>query len=86
MTDIDLNAPATLEFRPDWREQRLQGPGMIRFETVAEAIKFALESRDTYRLSGAVLRTNRASLTFAEMTAIYEGPDFPLSKAPKGPG
>ena len=49
---IDLKAPATLELRPDWREQRLQGPDTIRFESAAEAIKFAVESLDQFRVGG----------------------------------
>ena len=77
---IDLNAPATLELRPDWQHQRLQGPDTIRFDTVAEAIKFAVESRDQYRLKGAYLTTEDGTLTLDEMRAIYERTDFPLPR------
>ncbi len=77
---IDLNAPATLELRPDWQEQRLQGPDTIRFDTAAEAIKFAVESRDQYRQKGACLTTGNGMLSLDEMRAIYERPDFPLPR------
>ncbi len=80
MIQIDLTAPATLELRPDWWEQRLQGPDTIRFETAAEAIKFAVESRDQYRLNGARLTTGNRTLSLDEMRAIYERPDFPLPR------
>ena len=77
MTKLDLNAPATLELRPDWQNQRLQGPDTIRFDTAAEAIRFAVESGDAYRLTGACLRVGNATLTLPEMKAIYDSPDFP---------
>ncbi len=77
---IDLKAPATLELRPDWREQRLQGPDTIRFESAAEAIKFAVESLDQYRVKGASLATDKATLTLDDMRAVYKQADFPLLK------
>ena len=60
---IDLTTPATLELRPDWQDQRLQGPDTIRFDTAAEAIKFAVESRDQSRLKGARLTTGNGTLS-----------------------
>jgi hypothetical protein len=80
VTRINLNAPATLELRGDWREQHLQGPDTIRFETAAEAIKFAVESLDPYRLKGAVLTTDEGTLSLEEMRVVYERAEFPLSK------
>ncbi len=80
MTRINLNAPATLELRGDWWEQHLQGPDTIRFDTAAEAIKFAVESLDPYRLKGAVLTTDEGTLSLEEMRAVYERADFPLPK------
>ncbi len=80
MTKLDLDAPATLELRPDWREQRLQGPDTIHFDTVAEAIRFAVESRDDYRLKGACLRVGSTTLTLHDMKAIYQRPDFPSTE------
>ncbi len=77
MTKLDLDVPAILELRPDWREQRLQGPDIIHFETAAEAIRFAVESRDDYRLKGACLRVGSATLTLHDMKTIYQRPDFP---------
>ena len=80
MIKLDLDAPATLELRPDWRKQRLQGPDTIRFDTAAEAIAFAVESEDAYRLTGACLRFGGATLTLPQMKAIYESPDFPPAR------
>ncbi len=80
MTKLDLDAPATLELRPDWQNQRLQGPDTIRFDTAVEAIKFAVESGDAYRLTGACLRVGNATLTLPEMKAIYDSPDFPSAR------
>ena len=80
MTKLDLDAPATLELRPDWQQQRLQGPDTIRFDTAAEAIRFAVESEDAYRLTGACLRIGGATFTLPEMKAIYDSPDFPSAK------
>jgi hypothetical protein len=77
---IDLTTPATLELRSDWWAQRLQGPDTIRFDTAADAIKFAVESRDQSRLNGARLTTGNGMLTLDDMRVIYERPDFPLSR------
>ena len=85
MTKLDLDAPATLELRPDWQQQRLQGPDTIRFDTAAEAIKFAVESGDAYRLTGACLRAGDAMLTLPQMKAIYDSPDFPSAKHRRPP-
>jgi hypothetical protein len=74
---IDLTTPAALELRPDWWRQ---GPDTIRFDTVAEAIKFAVESRDQSRLNGARLTTGNGMLTLDDMKAVYERPDFPLPR------
>ena len=76
MIKIDLTTPA-LELRPDWWRQ---GPDTIRFDTVAEAIKFAVESRDQSRLNGARLTTGNGMLTLDDMKAVYERPDFPLPR------
>ena len=77
MIKIDLTTPATLELRADcWR----QGPDTIRFDTAADAIKFAVESRDQSRLKGACLTTGNGMLSLDEMKAIYERPDFPLPR------
>ena len=80
MIKIDLTTPATLELRPDWQHQRLQGPDTIRFDTAADAIKFVVESRDQYRLKRARLTTGTGTLSLDEMRAVYERPDFPLPR------
>ena len=80
MIKIDLTTPATLELRPDWQHQRLQGPDTIRFGTAADAIKFAVESRDQSRLKGACLTTGNGMLSLDDMRAVYERPDFPLPR------
>ena len=80
MRNLDLSKPATLSLRSDWERQRLQRPDTIHFETAAEAIKFAIESLDSYRLAGALLTTDGQTLTLAEMRAAYNRSDFPLPK------
>ena len=77
MRKIDLSKPATLSLRPDWEQQRLQQADTITFETAADAIRFAVESLDTYRLNGALLMVGGETMTMAEMRAIYARPDFP---------
>ena len=77
MIKIDLTTPAALELRPDWWRQ---GPDTIRFDTAADAIKFAVESRDQSRLKGACLTTGNGTLSLDEMKAVYERPDFPLPR------
>jgi len=74
---IDLSKPATLSLRPDWEQQRLQQADTIAFETAAEAIRFAVESHDAYRMKGALLTVGAETITMAEMRAIYSKPDFP---------
>ena len=77
MIKIDLTTPATLELRADWWRQGLD---TIRFDTAADAIKFAVESRDQSRLNGARLTTGTGTLSLDEMRAIYERTDFPLPR------
>ena len=84
MRKIDLSRPATLSLRTDWERQRLQQAETIEFETAADAIRFAVESHDAYRLRGALLTVGGETITMTEMRAIYNQPDFPTKAGNAG--
>ncbi len=84
MQKIDLSKPATLSLRMDWERQRLQQAETIEFETAAEAIRFAVESLDVYRLKGALLTVGDEIITMIERRAIYNRPDFPAKAGGAG--
>jgi hypothetical protein len=79
LTGFDFRAPA--ELYPS-RSRRVRGPfSYKRFNTAAEAVRFAIEQMPEGALLGATLEVNEARYTEAEMRALYESPAFPLKRA-----
>jgi hypothetical protein len=52
-----------------------------RFETAAEAVRFAVEEIAPPALLGAYLEVDETRFSTAEIHALYESPDFPLQRA-----
>ena len=81
LSGFDFSAPA--ELYPS-RSRRVRGPfGYKRFNSAAEALRFAIEDMPGSSLLGATLEVNEARYTEAEMRALYDSPAFPLKRAVK---
>jgi hypothetical protein len=81
LSGFDFKAPA--ELYPS-RSRRVRGPfSYKRFNTAAEAVRFAVEDMPGGALLGATLEVNEARYTEAEMRALYDSPAFPLKRATK---
>jgi hypothetical protein len=81
LSGFDFKAPA--ELYPS-RSRRVRGPfSYKRFNTAAEAVRFAIEEMPQGALLGATLEVNEARFTEAEMRALYESPAFPVKRSAK---
>jgi hypothetical protein len=81
LSGFDYKAPA--ELYPS-RSRRVRGPfSYKRFNTSAEALRFAMEQMPEGALLGATLEVNEQRFTEAEMRALYESPAFPLKRTDK---
>ena len=81
LSGFDYKAPA--ELYPS-RSRRVRGPfSYKRFNTAAEALRFAIEDMPGGALLGATLEVNESRYTEAEMRALYESPAFPLKRTAK---
>lgn len=74
---------ATAELYPS-RSRRARGPFTYkRFNTAAEALRFAMEQMPSGALLGATLEVEEARYTEAEMRVLYDSPAFPLKRTDK---
>ena len=81
LSGFDFKAPA--ELYPS-RSRRVRGPfSYKRFNTAAEAVRFAVEQMPEGALLGATLEVNESRYTEAEMRALYDSPAFPLKRTQK---
>jgi hypothetical protein len=81
LSGFDFRAPA--ELYPS-RSRRVRGPfSYKRFNTAAEAVRFAIEEMPAGALLGATLEVNESRFTEAEMRALYESPAFPAKRSQK---
>lgn len=81
LSGFDYRSPA--ELYPS-RSRRVRGPfSYKRFNTAAEALRFAVEQMPQGALLGATLEVNELRYTEHEMRALYESPAFPLKRADK---
>jgi hypothetical protein len=55
-----------------------------RFETAAEAIRFAIEELSPMLLNGAILEVDEERYHKDEIRAFYDSKEFPLSKRANG--
>lgn len=59
------------------------GPRYKRFETAAEAVRFAIEDMPGSQLRGSVLEVGEARFSDKQIRMLYDGASFPLArKAP----
>ncbi len=79
MSKFDYNAPA--ELFPA-RNRKVAGKVRYRrFDTAADAIRFAIEELPEPQLLGATIEIDEERLGHKDICALYESEHYPLKKA-----
>jgi hypothetical protein len=80
MTDFNYDMPGEFYSR---KSQGLGPSGLAyrRFDTVAEAIRFAIEDLSPAALGGCMLEVGGQRFGGKEVKALYASPRFPLQRA-----
>ena len=79
MKPFDFNAPA--ELFPSRNRKIANKVRYRRFDTAADAIRFAVEELPEPLLLGAYIEINEARLGHKDIKALYESDGYPLEKA-----
>jgi len=78
LTGFDFSAPAEL-----FPSRNKKGRGRItyrRFDTAAEAVRFAVEDMPGSALLGAYIETNETRLCDQDIRALYDSAAYPLKR------
>lgn len=67
-------------FYPGRSRQRQSNHRYRRFETVAEALRFAIEVLPVALLRGSVMEVDEARFDGAQMQALYDADAYPLTR------
>jgi len=78
MADFDYNAPA--DFFPARSKKGSRPFGYRRFETAAEAIRYAIEVMPTDFLPGAVLEVDEERVSGPRIRELYDSAAYPLAR------
>jgi hypothetical protein len=78
MTSFDYNAPADLF--PARSRSGHRPVGYRRFNTAAEAIRFAIEQMPSEFLDGTVMESGDERADGFRIKSLYESKDYPLLK------
>ncbi|MEO8756531.1 MAG: hypothetical protein ABI398_02095 [Devosia sp.] len=79
MPTIDYSAPADLY--PARNRFRKSPLGYMRFDTAAEAVRYAIEELPPAQLGGTVIEVDEARFESAAISQLYRSSDYPLSRA-----
>ncbi len=75
---FDYNAPA--ELYPGRNRKSSKKVSYRRFETAADAIRFAVEELPELLLLGACIEIDEQRLNYKDIQALYESEQYPLEK------
>jgi hypothetical protein len=75
---FDYNAPA--ELYPGRNRKSTMRVGYRRFDTAADAIRFAVEELPEPLLLGACIEIDEKRLNHQEIQSLYESEQYPLKK------
>ena len=78
MYKFDYNAPAELYPGRNWKSAKKVK--YRRFETAADAIRFAVEELPELLLLGACIEMNEQRLDYKDIQALYASEQYPLKK------
>lgn len=78
MNKFDYNAPA--ELYPGRNRKSTRKVGYRRFDTAADAIRFAVEELPEPLLLGACIEMDEKRLNHQEIQSLYESEQYPLKK------
>lgn len=81
MGSFDFDAPA--ELFPSRSRKGNRPAGYRRFETAAEAIRYAIEEMSSDYLNGAILECDEARFDSAGILELYNHLDYPLARKPR---
>ena len=81
MAEFDYMIEAGLYTGKTLRSSR--GPRYRRFETAAEAVRFAMEDLPGPQLRGCVLEVNEARFDERQIRMLYDAAAYPLSRREK---
>lgn len=76
---FDFSEPAELFGGGSWAG-RPTSISYRRFETTAEAVRFAMEELDDKARRPCVLEANEQRFNHAEICKLYDRPDYPLER------
>ena len=80
LAGFDYSAPAELFLS---RNKKIRGQGGYkRFNSAAEALRFAIETAPASALLGAYLEVDEVRFGQQEIRYLYDRPGYPLKRAP----